>query len=463
MKKENLKTIILTLLIFSSVILSIQIWILSPVWSDSQNPSAFFKDFFLKEDGLTINDTGALGSVFSPRSFVLTFNDGRIILNTTDKDGKDVRSAFNDAIKIALSSGSFSEVAESDWQSMLRSNSIYADYSVPVSLKAFSSFLGSNLNSELTLTSFNQAVITVDSISPVSYICFRNSKENKQLRVQLQNTDALYELFNENAKKTKESYSYAFEMNLDKKVTDTSVQQTVLMDSYVLLPVEPVKMNSIQAEAVEFNDEIIEKILSLFGYNPKTAWKYSETNGNLLFLDSNSTLKLHPATGYIEYKANQGEGITLQGGNQLSSVATSCGKLLDDIFTLFDIDSNVTLFINSPLDNDTGENLVITFDYLFGGNRIQRENHSCEIHITNGVITEFYATVKNYHFVSERGEENSLDVLEKLYLSMNQETLIIDELYTGYTESSGEMPLMWQAKVSGGDDIIIPEKLVLPQ
>lgn len=460
MKKENLKTIILTLLIFSSVILSVQIWLLSPVWSDTQNPVNFFKQLFSKEEGLNINDTGALNSVFSPRSFVLTYNDGRLILNNTEQDGKEVRSLFNNAIKSALNSGNFAEVTEQDWQLMLRSNSIYADYSVPISSNAFLSFLGDEQTASLPLTSFNQAVISMDRITPSTYICFRNSKENKQIRVQLTDATSLRDIYEENATKAKESYSYAFEMNLDKKVSDTNVHQTVLMNSYVLLPVEPVKMNSIETVPVTFTEETIDKILTLFGYNPKTARKYSESSGNLLFLDSNSTLKLHPDTGYIEYTANQGSGLSLTGGNMLSSAATGCGKLLDDIFTLFDIDENVTLFINSPLDNDLNTSYVISFDYLFNGNKIQAEKHSCEIHITDGVITEFYTIVKNYRFVSEKGEENALDVLEKLYLSMQQETLVIDELYTGYTENSGEMPLSWQAKVSGSNEIIIPGEVV---
>ena len=129
MKKENLKTIILTLLIFSSVILSVQIWLLNPVWSDNLNPSEFFTKLFSKdEEGLTIKDTGALNSIFSPRSFLLTYNDGRIILNTTEQNGKEIRGAFNNAIKSALNTSSYAEISEDDWQSTLRTNSIYADY-----------------------------------------------------------------------------------------------------------------------------------------------------------------------------------------------------------------------------------------------------------------------------------------------------------------------------------------------
>lgn len=457
MKKENLKTIILTLLIFSSVILSVQIWLLNPVWSDNLNPSEFFTKLFSKdEEGLTIKDTGALNSIFSPRSFLLTYNDGRIILNTTEQNGKEIRGAFNNAIKSALNTSSYAEISEDDWQSTLRTNSIYADYSVPISCRAFISFLDGTQTVNVPINSFNQAVVSMDRIGPSSYICLRNSKENKQVKISLANIESLSSLYENYSLSEKQSYSYAFEINLDKKVDDTNVQQTVLMDSYVLIPVEPVKMNTIAPEKVEFSENSLKSILSLFGYNPKTARKYTENNGNLMFLDSDSTLKLHPGTGYIEYVANEGAGISLPGGNTLSSAATGCGKLLDDIFNLFNIDSNVTLFINSPLDNDTNTNHVISFDYLFKGNKIHSEKHSCEIHIADGKITEFYATVKNYHLVEENGEENAIDVLDSLYLSMNKDTLIINSLYTGYSDASGEMPLKWQAQIEGSDEIITP-------
>ena len=264
----------------------------------------------------------------------------------------------------------------------------------------------------------------------------------------------IYEIYDKYLDSEKESYAYAFEMNLDKKMDDDFVQQTVLIDSYVLIPVEPVRMNTIHSQKVEFDQDAIDEILALFGYNPKSVRKYTESNGNILFIDSSSTLKLHPATGYIEYTSTESGALSLLGDGKLSSVASASGKLIDDIFKLFSIDKNVTLFINSPLDNDSATDYTITFDYLFAGNVIKNADHSCKIVISNGKIRSFYANVKNYVKLSDTNEENALDVLGNLYSALNQETLVINSLFTGYTDTLGEMSLEWQVMLDGSDEIL---------
>lgn len=455
MKKENLKTIILTLLIFSSVILSIQIWLVNPVWSSKYSLSTFFSSWKKpKDDGLNINVTGAFNSVFSPRSFVLTYNDGRIFFRTTEEEGSVLRNICNNSIKSAFESGNAAFVTESDWQTMLKSNSVYADYSVPIRITALAEFLGCTATPDFQLSSFNQVVITFDQILTNTYISFRNSTTNQQIRIPLENAQEIknqYEIFSE---RTKENYSYAFEMNLDKRVNESAVQQKVLLDSYILLPLDPVPMNVIRAENVAFTEDSIEKILELFSYNPKIARKFTESNGTMLFVDNRSTLKLNTQTGYIEYTASPNNGLALPGDGTLSSIASGCGKLLDNLYNLFEMDPNVTLFISSPLDSENSAEHTITFGYLFNGNTIQSETPGCAITVVNGKITAFYANVKNYKTVTVAGTKNAQEVLDTLYTTLNQDSLVINQLYTGYIDFSGDMPLNWQAKVQGTDETI---------
>ncbi len=448
MRKEKLKTIILTLLIFSSVILSVQIWILNPVWSERIGPRTFFEQLFTKQEGLNINDTGAVNSLFSPRSFVFTYNDGRLFFNTTEQEGEEIRNLFNTAILSALSQKERAEINETEWQTMLKSNSIYADYSVAVSVKALSEFLGGRA-SDIGIYSFDQAVIAFDQIGDASVICFRNSEENKQIRISLPKNQEIKGLYSRNSASEKESHSYAFEINLDKKVTESQVQQSVLMDSYVLIPIEPVTMNTIHAKNIEFTDEGMEKLLELFGYNPKIARKFVESNGNVLFIDTSSTLKFYPESGTIEYTASRDGGITIKGDGNLSSIASGCGKLLDDIHKLFEFDPNVTLFINSPLIENNQNTYTITFDYLFNGNSIEQDTHSCKIVVENGKIKSFFGTLINYEFVAESEKANALDALEVLYTAQNQDVLVIDELRTGYVQKNGIIEMQWLATVDG--------------
>ncbi len=455
MKKETLKTIILTLLIFSSVILSIQIWFVNPAWTQTYSLASFFTAWKPeKDDGLNINVTGAFNSVFSPRAYVFTYNDGRLFFSTTEQEGSAIRDVYNTAIKTAFSAENAVFVTENDWQTMLKSNSIYADYSVPVSINALFDFLGGTTEPSFALTSFNQTVITFDQILTNAYICFRNSTTNQQMRITLTDAQEIRNIFEQYKERSKEDYAYAFEMNLDKKMNETAVQQKVLMNSYILVPLEPVTMNTIRREAVTFSQQTIDGLLELFGYNPKTARKFTESNGTILFVDNKSTLKLNSETGYVEYIAEKDDGLALPGDGNLSSIASGCGKLLDNIYNLFVMDPNVTLFINSPLDTENAERYTITFDYLFNGNSIQNDTHSCKIVVSGGEILEFYATIKNYQMVAVGNQENAQDVLDTLYTNLNQDALLINNLYTGYIDAPGEMPLCWRAEVQGSDEII---------
>lgn len=455
MKKEQLKTIILTLLIFSSVILSIQIWFSNPVWSERYSLSALLNTFKKPKSDLNINDTGAFNSVFSPRSYVFTYNDGRLFFSTTETEAKAVRSAFNNAIKSAFSAQNTAVISESDWQSVLKSSSISADYSVPVSTSALADFLGTGGADGITLSSFDQAAITFDQIVTNAYICFRSSKENTQVRIPLSDSREVKQIYEQFSGRTKESYAYAFEMNLDKPVNSTAVQQKVVFGSYVLIPLETITMNTIHGESIAVADDAAaESIIELFGYNPKTARKFSESNGTVLYIDNKATIKLNSQSGRIEYTATDGGGVLLSDSGKLSAVATGCGKLIDSIFNLFSIDPNVTLFINSPLDNDNANEYTITFDYLFNGNNIQGENHGCKIVISNGKIKSFTANIKNYTLISETGTENAQNVLDNLYTSLNRNALSVTKLYTGYIDSNQAMPLCWRAEVEGTDEII---------
>lgn len=458
MKKETLKTLILTLLIFSSVILSAQLLLRNASWTDDYNLLAFFTGMNdQKKEAININDTGALSSVFSPSSFLLTYPDGRLYFSSTQQEGKDIRTPFNRILKAALQSGEAETVTEQDWQTAVKEQSVYADFFVPVSIEAMSGFLGNSQKIKFDIPSFDQIVISFNPVTSEADVLLRNSAENGQISLSVSDASALQKVFDSFAKMPKQSYSFAFEINLDKKMEGEDVQQNVLLDSYVLLPLEPHAMNIIRAQNVVFGEKTTDKILQLFNYNPKIVRKFTDNNGNLLFVDQNSTLSVNPETGAIIYTAESGNGIRLQGDGSLSSIATACGKLLDDLFKLFEIDSNVTLFVNTPLTENEKQKYTVSFDYLFDGNRILSKKNSCEITVNDGKITAFHANIKNFVMVADAGERHAIEVLDYLYSTMAQEMLVVNELYTGYNESTTDMPMTWKAGIQGSPKIITVE------
>ena len=458
MKKETLKTIILTLLIFSSVILSAQLLLNNSAWTSEYSLWALFQgEKDNKKEAVDINDTGALSSVFSPSSFLLTFDDGRLYYSATQEEGKNLRVSFNEALKKAFQNNQAATVNEQEWQSALQKPGIYANYYVPISADAMSAFLGNTNHSATSGSSFDQIVICFDLVTSGGTVYFRDSDANKQLRVQIDNTSSLLSAFSKYEAVQKQGYAYAFELNLDKKMADSAVQQNVLLDSYVLLPLEPMTMNVIRSETMTISDTATDGILPLFGHNPKIARKFTDNSGNHLFVNQESTLTINPETGLIEYSAEDGYGIELDGDGSLSSNATGCGKLLDDLFKLFEMDPNVTLFINTPLTDTSKTDYTISFDYLFDGNRIIRDNNSCEIQIKAGKIVHFKANIRNYTFVRTTEQKHAIEILDHLYITQAQDMLTVNELYTGYVDKGGEIPLTWKAGIHGSPEIITVE------
>ncbi len=458
MKKETLKTIILTLLIFSSVILSAQLLLNNNAWTDEYSLLSFFQGEETKKNAaVNIKDTGALNSVFSPSSFLLTFTDGRLYYSATQDEGKTLRTPFNETLQKAFQNSKAEPVSEQEWQSALQKPGIYANYYVPVSTVAMSAFLGNTANSAASESAFDQIAICFDPVTAGGTVYLRDSSANKQFRMSVDNTETLLSAFAKYEGVQKQGYAYAFELNLDKKMDDTTVQQNVLLDSYVLLPLEPLTMNVIRSEPITVSDATADEILPLFGHNPKITRKFTDNNGNHLFVNQESTLTINPETGFIEYAAEDGFGILLNGDGSLSSNATGCGKLLDDLFKLFEIDPNVTLFINTPLTDTSKSDYTISFDYLFDGNRIIRDHNSCEIKIKAGKIVHFKASIRNYTFVRETEQLHAIEILDRLYSTQDQAVLTISKLYTGYVDNGGEIPLTWKAGIQGSDRIITVE------
>ncbi|MBR3941958.1 MAG: hypothetical protein IKJ55_01255, partial [Clostridia bacterium] len=444
--------------IFSSVILSAQLLLNNNAWTDEYSLLSLLKgDTEKKSQAVNIKDTGALNSVFSPSSFLLTFTDGRLYYSATQAEGKALRTPFNETIQKAFQNNNAETVSEQEWQSALQKPGIYANYYVPVSIDAMSAFLGNSQDSATSRDAFDQIAICFDPVTSGAAVYLRDSSSNKQLRIPVDNTESLFSAFAKYESVQKQGYAYAFELNLDKKMDDASVQQNVLLDSYVLLPLDPMPMNVIRAESVSISDSTADEILPLFGHNPKIARKFTDNNGNHLFVNQESTLTINPETGFIEYAAEEGFGVLLNGDGSLSSNATGCGKLLDDLFKLFEIDPNVTLFINTPLTDSSKSDYTISFDYLFDGNRILRDKNSCEIQIKNGKIVHFKANIRNYTFVRETEPRHAIEILDRLYSMQDKDVLTVNKLYTGYVDEGGEISLTWKAGVQNSDRIITVE------
>ncbi|MBO5452997.1 MAG: hypothetical protein J6A69_03420 [Clostridia bacterium] len=460
MSIERIKTLILTLLILICITLGVQILFEEKLWSDDYDFFSVWSEkisslFGNNENATNINVTGALDSIFSPRVAVLSYTDGRITVNFTDDESKELRNALNNVMKEALVKTDIT-ATEQQWQAALTSKSVYADFSVPVSFEAMGEFLGIK-NNITTLSYFDSMVIVTNNISNTSQVpvYFCDSTKGEYLNVSIfLNDNFLYDIQENYSKKEKQNISYAFEMNLDKKL-DTNTHQKIIFDSYVRLNLDPINLNVLERENVDiYNENTVKKILQVLSLDYKASKKYTQSDSTTLYVDSDCVITFRP-DGIIEYEATEGKGIKISEETTISSCAAGSAKLLDDLFGCFNISENTRIFVNSPLNEDETESYTFDFDYLYNSIPIYSENHGCSIDVKNGRITYLKAYIKNFTLASEGKESNPLEVIDILYETMGEKNIKINDLYFGYFDKNGQITLSWQAQIEGSDDIII--------
>lgn len=468
--KARIKSLLLAVLVCSSIILTGLIWFDKKLWPDGYNFFSVYSETFIgrvlskfsnNENALSINETGALKSIFAPRTTMLSYEDGsRVNYNITQSISESVTDELNFAISKALSDGVQAEVSEADWQNALKVKSVFADYSVPVSFQSIAVFLNGATIDNTILDSFDRICINLESATSASVpIYFRNSADKRQVVMHSPISAASFEqILSAAASSSQFNLSYSFELNLDKKVEgEGGAHQKILLDSYILLPLSPVKLNTIERNVVDMRDsEYIREFLKMFNLNLSTSRKYVQADNTTVYVDSNSTITLGN-NGYFEYMPSAtSKGIKIGNDTSVTTAAAGSAKIIDSMLGYAKADTNTTLYISSPLiENPEGE-YTFTFDYVYAGNPIVSNTHGLEVTVKNGYITSLKANLKSYSLLNSGSERDPLELIDELYARLNKDyqNVTIDELYFGYYDSSQPMMLSWQAKANKSENVI---------
>lgn len=464
MTKEKIKTALLSVLILSSVILSFQIWTSEKLWPEGYDffsvyPKNFISRIFGKnpEQSVNINVTGALDSVFSPRTVMLSFNDGRISYNGFQGQGVEAVEKINGILTAAFS-GEIEKTTETEWQNALKEQNIYANYNVPIGFKEFSSFMGINKTSSEDRFFDSITISRSDSQNSVP-VYFRNSTDNLYYKTSAKyNKSAVDNLFVSLSNRPMLNLSYAYELNLDKKLTgEAQNYQKILIESYVLLPLDEIVMPEIVPVIPNLREEnYVKGIINSLGFNAGTSQKFTQTDSTDVYINSNAEISI-TSDGYLEYNAPSGAtGIQVATSDDFSGIVAGSADIIDKILYVFNPSEATRLFINSPLISNGNEDNTLYFDYIYDGYPIDmgEDKHGCIVTTKGGKITSIKMYIRDFKKVSSGKSENSLSVIDKLYSMLNGEDIHIKELYCGYLYDDTKMHLNWFAKVDGNDAII---------
>ncbi len=469
MVRERIKTALLTVLILSSVVLSLQIWTSEKLWPEGYDffsvyPKNFISSVFSgikPKDTVNINVTGALDSVFSPGTVMLSYSDGRVLLNDLQGQGKDALDIINSVLTETFKKN-LTVAEETEWQNALKGRNIYADYSVDIGIFEMASFLGTT-SPDAKNSVFDNIVISMDeSSSGTVPVYIRHSKTNNYYKAlvpfDITKIENVFTLLSRNKML---NLSYSYELGLNKKLTgDMEKHQKVIIGSYVLLPLDTINMTEISPKSPDTTEnKAIKAISNALGFNINTSQHFTQTDETEVFIGSTASLSVSK-NGYFEYIASSDDtGIKVAEKTDFAGTVAGSAEVLDKILSEFNLSEETRLFINTPLISQGEDKNTLYFDYTYDANPIYMgdDMHGCIVNTSGGRITSVKMYIKSFEKVSSGPQKNPLQIIDKLYLMQGQGDIIIEELYCGYLYNPSKMPLNWFAKTNKSDAITVVE------
>lgn len=446
--KELFKTIILSGLVISALILSSKIWFSEELWPQGYN--SFLHGIFSvfgKDDGESLD----LSQIYYPKQLLLSKGERSEIISTTGDRYEELNSLLKGHLKSMLLSGKISASSDEEFKKACDSDFLF------IGLYSFISF-------EM-LADYYEAPVTDDisDINHVKNILFCPDSDNGGFTVFVKNLESekIYKIAVEEdvseldaqiskiLSKVDEgtvAASFAFENNFDKKNENETGK--ILLDSYMLInlnelsvpDIAPVNLMDISNN---FSNESYEQISRYFNVNTNTARRFTDTEGTVNLVENFGTLKFHP-DGLLEYTAID-SGIDL--GADISSnydAVKLAGEFSEGVNNLFSLPENNS-YVFAGVTESEGTVYTVSFDILYKGVPIvmSREigsketlNHPIEVKIQNGKIISYRQLFAG--FTKDDGETlvpNMISVLDKFYTVYDvkkNSDVIINDIYSIY-------------------------------
>ena len=184
--------------------------------------------------------------------------------------------------------------------------------------------------------------------------------------------------------------------------------------------------------------------------NPNTAKRYTDAEGNIVYVENNSTLMISPE-GVIEYKAKDLGIILAQSGNHYNAIA----KLNDFLGRIGNLTGgNMGLYLSSKALSSED---AVTFDYICQGLPVKINlndiEHAVSATVIDGNMKELRYMVRHYSLSNETVFTpeyiTAVDDTIQKYSDINGE-ITINKMYLAYVDEGVQETLTphWHTEVN---------------
>ena len=389
----------------------------------------------------------------------IIFNTGdqstRFSLQSGDSDYSKTLEECNKILSSCLKekSENIIEILPEEWFSSLMSKSVYLSYYTDFQTSFFANSLGIiDTTVDDKIHSFSNVVIATSNDTNV-YIEDSNTKKYYKI-IASRKSESFNEMVSSviaNRINDGAIINYSFDLNFDKPFGDQKTIISSMVPIYSQTQKAPVILvkNPLLTEG-KFDNIKINNIATLFYMNPNTAKRYTDAEGNIVYVENNATLMISPK-GIIEYKAKDSGIMLAQSGNHYNAVS----KLNDFLGSICHVTgTNPGRYLSSKATD--GEKSV-TFDYIFQGLpvkiMIDNMRHSATATVEDGRLKELKVILRNYALSDEMVMTpeyiKAVDDTIQEYSDINGE-ITINKMYLAYNDSglSVELSPDWHTEVN---------------
>ncbi|WHH57403.1 hypothetical protein [Petroclostridium sp. X23] len=474
MNKEKLKTLILILLVVNSLVLTSRIWLNEKLWSNDYNFFANWRNVVvdvvpwlgqnMKEEAST-----DASSYLSLKIVVNYGNSNRVVYvngqEVYDEYLNEISKIMEKLLKGETELKNQQSQLKDEWVNALKQKSLLIDLDTPYRMKHMAQFLGIK---ETPLSGYIKEakeliIVPGDTISGSITVLVRNAQDGSVFKCYLNyDKSNINRLMEQYAASAAVNHRFSYELGMDK-----IVNEKIIVDSFVLFPFSKQKINVLGGINPIHDENDVKSILRAFKYSTNNLRKYTEIDDTVVYVENDSTLKIHP-NGFIEYDAVQeGKGLLLNnlsaaGESILPTFRQSLEMALDFMSYIEKThDIKLSSVIEDP--NKSGSYKFI-FNYYFEGLQIRvklddvKARDAVVIEMVNGRLKSYRHYARDYQIVKETDVGLPVSYVMDNIINMMSESqgqVKISDLFLEYEESGSQELLepYWGVRIEGSKDI----------
>lgn len=480
--KERIKSFVLVLLVIGSICLASITWIDERLWPAGYSLFAnirqwpIIRAFFADDYSAPLNNLGTARKVViadGAGSSAVFYSSDRIF-DRVYGDIKPLMASFLSGDIEAVPRG---DLTKDNLREMLNTQVMYAyvNYPVAMSPRLFGRLLGiADTRALSELSSVRDFFLLPAGTDSLELLAVDNETEQIVLyALQYDGVQSLIDMFTDYVEGVDPAHNctLALEMNLDVDSPDSAVRMTTRLDSFLVFDTAstaetkraPLAGRNPLADALT---DTLEGVTACFGYTPNLLYRYVDSEGTVVYLENDSSLKLYQ-NGVIEFEAlDASHGVPLSGGGSLYEALNAAIRFADNVYSSV-LDAPFPMNVSSDLTYDADSRMTFYFDYYSGGTPVVVDiqsgsrtlSHAVEMTVEDKRVVSFRMLLRDY---TELPEEQSVMTIYQAIDSIagayaNADTAVyINDMFLSYREDGAKTTLSpcWTGYVDGKRVII---------